>query len=154
MGDLEKTVIAFDSRRTAPMTFRLILAALGGLCTILPAVPALGSPCGDRIAALERRLDEGTARAAAASSGGQAVAAAREGQASQPGTRNEPRMPFQDPAQESHATRQAAEVGGGGTGMAEARAALNQARTLDQQGNAPGCMEAVVEAERRSVSRP
>ena len=103
---------------------------------------------------MHRRLDEGTARAAAASSGGQAVAAAREGQASQPGSRNEPTVPFQDPAREAQATRQAAEAGGGGTGMAEARAALNQARTLDQQGNASGCMEAVAEAERRSAPRP
>jgi hypothetical protein len=136
------------------MASRLLLAAAGALCAALPAVPALASPCGDRIAALERRLDEGTARAAAASSGGQAVAAAREGQASQPGSRNEPTVPFQDPAREAQATRQAAEAGGGGTGMAEARAALNRARTLDQQGNASGCMEAVAEAERRSAPRP
>jgi len=136
------------------MAFRLIPAALGALCAALPALPALASPCGDRIAALERRLDEGTARAAAASSGGQAVAAAREGQAAQPGSRNEPSMPFQDPAREAQATRQAAETGAGGTGMAEARAALNQARTFDQQGNAAGCMEAAGEAERRLAPQP
>jgi hypothetical protein len=125
-------------------------AAFGILA--LAGLPAAASPCGDRIAALERRLDEGTAGAAAASSGGQGVAAAREGQASQPGTRNEPTVPFQNPAREAQATRQTAEQGGGGTGMAEARAALNRARTLDQQGNASGCMEAVTEAEHRSTA--
>jgi hypothetical protein len=135
---------------------RHILSAPAAALCALPSlvVPALATPCGDRVAALERRLDEGTAGAAAAASGGQAVAAAREGQASQPGTRNEPTVPFQDPAREAQATRRAAEEGGGGTGMAEARAALNRARTLDQQGNASGCMEAMTEAERRSASRP
>ena len=97
------------------MTSRILLTAAGALCA-LSAAPTLASPCGDRIVALHRRLDEGTARAAAASSGGQAVAAAREGQASQPGSRNEPTVPFQDPAREAQATRQAAEAGGGGTG--------------------------------------
>jgi hypothetical protein len=135
------------------MTSRILLTAAGALCA-LSAAPTLASPCGDRIVALHRRLDEGTARAAAASSGGQAVAAAREAQASQPGSRNEPTVPFQDPAREAQATRQAAEAGGGGTGMAEDRAALNQARTHDQQGNASGCMEAVAEAEGRSAPRP
>ena len=135
------------------MTSRILLTAAGALCA-LSAAPTLASPCGDRIVALHRRLDEGTARAAAASSGGQAVAPAREGRASQPGSRNEPAVPFQDPAREAQATRQATEAGGGATGMAEARAALNQARTLDQQGNASGCMEAVAEAERRSAPRP
>ena len=44
------------------------------------------------------------------------MAAAREAQASQPGSRNEPTVPFQDPAREAQATRQAAEAGGGGSG--------------------------------------
>jgi len=137
------------------MGSRILLAATGGvLCAVLPGLPAVGSPCGDRIAALERRLDEDTSRAAAASSGGQAVAAAREGQASQPGSRNEPAIPFQHPAREAQATREAAEAGEGGTRLAEARAMLNQARALDQQGNASGCAEAVSEAERRSTPRP
>jgi len=136
------------------MTSYIFLAAAGALWAALTTPPALASPCGDRIAALEQRLREGTARAAASSSGGEGVAAAREAQASQPGSSNEPTMPFQDPLREAQATRQAAEAGGGGIGMAEARAALNQARTLDQQGNASGCMEAVAEAERRSAPRP
>jgi hypothetical protein len=137
------------------MTSRILTRTVSTLCMLTAAAfPAFASPCSDRIAALERRLDEGTAGAAAASSGGQAVAAAREGQASQPGTRNEPTTPFQDPAREAQATRRTAEEGGGGTGMAEARAALNRARTLDQENNASGCMEAVTEAERRSAPRP
>ena len=85
------------------MTSRILLTAAGALCA-LSAAPTLASRCGDRIVALHRRLDEGTARAAAASSGGQAVAAAREAQASQPGSRNEPTVPFQDPAREAQAT--------------------------------------------------
>jgi hypothetical protein len=128
-------------------------AAAGAFCALLAAASASASPCGDRIAALEKRLDEGTAGAAAASSGGQAVAAAREGQASQPGRSGEPAMPFQDPAREAQATRRAAEAGGGGIGMTEARATLNRARVLDGRGDAAACMEAVAEAERQSAPR-
>ena len=135
------------------MTARIPLAMAGAFC-IMAASPALASPCGNRILALERRLDAGTASAAAASSGGQAVAAAREGQAANPGTGGEAATPFQDSSRERQATRQAAEAGGGGGGMAEARATLNRARTLDQEGNEAGCMAALDEAERQSAPRP
>ena len=41
----------------------------------LIAGPALASPCGDAIRALEPRIDEAVSKSAALSSGGQAVAA-------------------------------------------------------------------------------
>ena len=55
----------------------LLPAAAGALC-VLAAAPGWASPCTDQIDALERRLNETATSAASASSGGQAVAAARD----------------------------------------------------------------------------
>ncbi len=125
---------------SAPMTRTTLLAVLA-----MAAGPALGSPCTDRIAEVERRLDERSAAAASTSSGGQGVAAARESQAMQGGAG--PVTPFQGTGAEVEARRSAAEAGGGGDRVMRARAKLNQARTLDAQGGS-ACMEAVAEAER------
>jgi hypothetical protein len=118
----------------------IILA--GGLLAL--AGPALGSPCGDRIAALDRRLDAATTSGVAASSSGQGVAAAREGQA-QTGTG--PTVPFQETGREQDATRRAAQAGGGGS-TAEARAALNRARTAEGRSDEAACMREADEVER------
>jgi hypothetical protein len=129
--------------------FHLIAPAL--LVTgLLASGPVLGSPCGDRIAALEGRIDRATANAVASSSGGQGVAAARQGQADQaaggaaPAT---PPVPFQETGREADATRRAAEAGGGGE-VVQARAALNRARALDTGADAASCLDSVAEAER------
>ncbi|MEZ0171257.1 hypothetical protein [Microvirga sp. TS319] len=50
---------------------------------------------------------------------------------------------------EAQATKRAEEAGAGGDRVMQARATLNQARTLDQQGNARACMDAVAEAKRQ-----
>jgi hypothetical protein len=134
------------------MTSCILLASTAMLGS-LSAGLSFASPCGDRIAALERHIEEGAASAVAGSSGGQAVAAAREARASEPATPNEPPGTFQNPRQEAQATHQAAEAGGGGIGMTEARATLNQARTLDERGDASACLEAVAEAERQAAPR-
>lgn len=115
------------------------------LCGALLAAPALASPCTDRIAEVERRLDERGAAAASTSSGGQGVAAAREAQAMQGGAG--PVIPFQSTGAEAEARRGAAEAGGGGDRVMQARAKLNQARALEAQGGS-ACMDAVAEAER------
>jgi hypothetical protein len=108
------------------------------------AGPALGSPCGDRIAALDRRLDAATTGGVAASSSGQGVAAAREGRAAQPGAG--PAVPFQETGREEDATRRAAQSGGGG--VAEARAALNRARTAEGRSDEAACLREADEVER------
>jgi hypothetical protein len=123
--------------------------ALAGVLLAL-APPALASPCGDRVAALDRRLDAATTSSAAASSSGQGVAAAREGQAAQPGAG--PTVPFQDTGREADATRRVAESGGGGS-VAEARAALNRARTAESRSDEAGCMREADEVE-RLLARP
>lgn len=134
------------------MAPRKLLAAAGALC-VLAAGPAFASPCTDQIGALEARLNETATAAGAASSGGQAVAAAREGQAvqSQDGNRppGAPAVPFQAEGREAQATQRAAEAGGGGDRVMQAKATLNRARTLDAQGDGPACMEAVAEARRQ-----
>lgn len=113
---------------------------------LLPlALPAHASPCGDRIAALDQRLDAATAGGAAASSSGQGVAAAREGRAAQSGAG--PTVPFQETGREEDATRRAAEAGGSGS-AAEARAALNRARTADARSDEAACMREAAEVER------
>jgi hypothetical protein len=109
------------------------------------ASPAFASPCGDRIAALDTRLDTATRSGVAASSAGQGVAAARGGRASQDGAG--PTVPFQETAREEDATRRNTQAGGGGS-VAEARAALNRARTAEGRSDEAACMLEANEVER------
>lgn len=133
---------------------RGLLPTVAGAFCVLAAAPGWASPCTDQIDALERRLNETAASAASASSGGQAVAAAREGQAVEARNENRPvnpppAVPFQAESRETQATQRAADAGGGGDRVMQAKATLNRARTLDGQGNANGCMEALDEARRQ-----
>ena len=135
----------------------VLLAAAGALCALV-AGPASASPCTDQIAGLEARLNDSAETAVSASSGGQGVAAAREGQAMQARDQNrpvgEPAAPFQNEARETQATQRAAAAGGGGDRIMQAKAQLNRARALDQQGNGTGCMEAVAEARKQLGTTP
>ena len=135
------------------MAFRKLLAATAGAFCALAAGPGVASPCTDQIGALEARLNDTATTAAAASSGGQAVAAAREGQAMEARNENRPAgapaVPFQAEGREAQATQRAAEAGGGGDRVMQAKATLNRARSFDAQGNSQGCMEAVEEAKRQ-----
>lgn len=134
------------------MAFRKLLAAAGAFCA-LAAGPASASPCTDQIGALEARLNETATTAGAASSGGQAVAAAREGQAVEARNENRPAgtpaVPFQAEGREAQATQRATEAGGGGDRVVQAKATLNRAKSLDAQGDGAACMEAVAEARRQ-----
>ncbi len=134
--------------------FRKLLATAGALSALAAAGPAFASPCTDQIDALERRLNDTAGTAAAASSGGQGVAAAREAQAMEARDQNRPvspppAVPFQSEGREAQATQRAAEAGGGGDRVMQAKATLNRARSFDAQGNGQGCMEAVEEARRQ-----
>ena len=133
-----------------------LLAAAGAFCAFLAAVGpgASASPCTDQIGALEARLNETGSAAAAASSGGQGVAAAREAQAMEARNENRPvepppAVPFQSERREAQATQRAAEAGAGGDRVMQAKATLNRARSFDAQGNAQACMEVVAEARRQ-----
>ena len=129
--------------------------AAGALCLLASAAgPGFASPCTDQVDALERRLNETAATAAAAQSGGQGVAAARGAQAMEARDENRPvgphpAVPFQSEGQEAQATQRAAEAGGAGDRVMQAKATLNRARSFDAQGNAQGCTEAVEEARKQ-----
>ncbi len=114
------------------------------------AGPAAAGPCMDRITALEGRLDKEAEVAISTSSGGQGVAGAREGQAME-GTGGspaaDPAVPYQREGKEAQAVGQAAAAGEGGDKVMQAKAALNRARALDQQGDAQGCEQQVAQAE-------
>ena len=60
-----------------------------------------------------------------------------------------PAVPFQSEGRETQATQRAAEAGGGGDRVMQAKATLNRARSFDAQGNAQGCMEAVEQAKKQ-----
>ena len=127
-------------------------AALTLLGLAMLAGPALASPCTDQIAALERQVSGAGAEAAAASSGGQGVAAARESQALQPPPANQPAPPsgpFQAAPREAQATQRAAEAGAGGDGVVQARARLNEARERAGRGDEAGCLAGLAEARRQ-----
>ncbi len=111
------------------------------------AGPALATPCGDRIAALDRRLDAATTGGVAASSSGQGVAAAREGRAQSGAGAT---VPFQETGRVADATRRAAQSGGGGD-VAQARAALNRARTAEGRSDEAACLREADEVERLLV---
>jgi hypothetical protein len=133
------------------MSSRLI--AVGALYAVL-AGSALASPCTDRINALEPRVNDAAETAVSASSGGEGVAGARQGQAMQARDQGAPVAehtvpPFQNEAREAQTTRQAAQVGGGGDRVMQARASLNQARTLDGRGDSAACLDMVTQAERQ-----
>jgi hypothetical protein len=128
----------------------MTLAAAVGF---LAASPSLASPCSEQIAALEARLDEEAKAAISASSAGESVAGAREGQAVHAENRDvpvgAPAVPYQDAEEEAEVVQRAEEAGGAGDRIMHARATLNEAKTLDQEGNVSGCEEALAEAQRR-----
>ncbi len=135
------------------MSFHLTPAASTVMFLLLSGV-SLASPCTERINALEARVNEAAKSSAAVSSGGQGVAAARESQAMQARNQGEPISPptvppFQNQAREAQATRQAADAGGGGDRVMQARAGLNEARTLDGRGDSAACLELIAQAERQ-----
>ena len=135
-----------------------LLTAAGALGILAAAGPVFASPCTDQIDALERRLNETGAAAAAVSSGGQGVAAAREAQAMEARDNNQPAgapaVPFQAESREAQATQRATEAGGGGDRVMQAKATLNRARTLDARGDGQACLEAVAEAKRQLDAMP
>ena len=116
--------------------------------TVALAGPVLASPCTDQIDAFEKQLADTARAAVATSSGGQAVAAARESQAIQPGGAT---PPFQSPQREAQATQQAAEAGGGGDRVMQAKSSLAQARVMAAQGNDAGCLNTLGRARQQAA---
>jgi hypothetical protein len=126
---------------------RLAYAFAAGALVVASAHPALGSPCGDRIAALEPKVDEAVSSSQSLSSGGQGVAASREGQAMQ-AARGEKPPPVQALPEHGVGATAAAKPLAGGDRAVTARAALNRARALDRDGDQAGCLAAVEQVQR------
>ena len=131
-----------------------LMPASGAALYLLLAGSSLASPCADRLNSLEARVNEMAEATASVSSGGQGVAAARESQAMQARNEGEPIAPatvppFQNEAREAQTTRQAAAAGGGGDRVMQARAKLNEARTLDGRRAGAACLDLVTQAERQ-----
>jgi hypothetical protein len=124
------------------------LLTASALATLL-SIPALASPCEDQIRALEARIDDASSKAAALSGGGEGVAASRQAQAMQADAqRQAPGGAVQKlPEHDVKATSAVTPLAGGDRPM-KAKAALDRARTLDREGNAAGCSEALAEARR------
>ncbi|NDV89415.1 hypothetical protein GTW51_22455 [Aurantimonas aggregata] len=111
---------------------------------ILLAGPAQAYQCAERIDDLERLLDAAASQAISASSGGQAVAGAREAQAmAESDEASEDPVPFQDEPEETEAVEEAEAAGDGGEEVIEARTALQGARELAKSGDEDACLKAV-----------
>ncbi|MBB4004639.1 hypothetical protein [Aurantimonas endophytica] len=111
---------------------------------LLLAGPAHAYTCAERIADLERLLDVAASQAISASSGGQAVAGAREAQAmAESDEGDEAPVPFQDEADETAAIEETDAAGDGGEELIEARTALQGARDLAESGDEDACVKAV-----------
>jgi hypothetical protein len=111
---------------------------VAALAASLLAGPALAHDCTGRID------DTAAEQAISASSGGQAVAGAREAQAIEDTERSDV-VPVQETEEEVEAVEDADEAGNGGEKVIEARAALQQARELAEEGDDAACAEAVDE---------
>lgn len=122
-------------------SIQLLTAAAAAL---LIAGPAHAYQCADRIGDFERLLDVAASQAISASSGGQAVAGAREAQAmAESDESEEDPVPFQEELEASAAVEEAEDAGDGGEELIEARTALQDARDLAESGDEDACLQAV-----------
>ncbi len=106
--------------------------------------PAFAHDCAGRIDDFERVLDMAAEEAISASSGGQAVAGAREAQAMEENgeTEDDP-VPFQEEPEAEEAVEEADDAGDGGGEIVAARTELQEARDLAESGDEDACLEAV-----------
>lgn len=106
---------------------------------------AFAHDCMGRIGEIEQLLDTVSEEAISASSGGQAVAGARQAQAIE-GTGEgleEPALQVQEEPEEAIAVERSEEAGRGGERVIEARAALQEAREKAEGGDEQACLKAL-----------
>jgi hypothetical protein len=126
--------------RSALILAPVLLACLGG------ALPALGSPCSDRIAELSGRVRTEARESIAASTGSKAIAARRESEGE---TGSAPA-----PDRREATPMQSAQAGAGGDRAQQAQVALDEARTADAKGDAAGCEAALARATKQIEGAP
>lgn len=126
------------------MTLRkALLSAIAA--TAFLATPALAHDCNERIEQIDRLLEEAAEAAISTSSGGQAVAGAREAQAMETDAAEETEdpVPFQEEPEEEEAVEEADEAGEGGDRVMQAMVALDEARAQADAGDEEACEAAV-----------
>ena len=123
---------------------RITIAAATAAAALL-AGAASAHDCQARIGEIEALLDTVSERAISASSGGQAVAGARQAQAVEGEDEGleEPAVPVQEAPEEAIALEAAEEAGRGGERVIKARAALQEARETAEGGDEEACLKAL-----------
>lgn len=122
-----------------------IKIASAAMAVALFSGAASAHDCRARIGEIERLLDAVSEEAISTSSGGQAVAGARQAQAIEGGDGGleEPAIQVQEEPGEAIAVEQAEEAGRGGERVIEARAALQEARAMAEDGDEQACFKAL-----------
>ncbi|MFN4098335.1 MAG: hypothetical protein ACK4GT_01025 [Pararhodobacter sp.] len=120
--------------------------------TATPTAPT-AQDCSAWLDEIGEILNEGAEASMSSSSGGQAVAAARESQAREEGAHEDGEettdpVPVQDPAREAEAVEDAELAGGGGDRIMQAIARLEAARADLGDGQPGACEEAVTDIVR------
>lgn len=118
------------------------------LTLILTAVPALASPCGDRIDSMSKRVQSEVSQSISANTSGQGNAAKRGGEGL---TGTEGQRANESP---QAPPEKAAQAGQGADAAQQAKVALEEARTADQKGDAKGCEAALTRAEQQMKKAP
>lgn len=122
------------------------VAAVAGVVLLWSAASVLAA-CSDDIASLETKLEALGRQAGAASSSGQADAAARGGKAEEARKTDTPVSALaKPPTPENEKATQSAAAAGGGGGVMTAKATLNDAKIADGKHDEAGCSAAVAKA--------
>jgi hypothetical protein len=135
---------------------RAVFSTAGLLC-VLAAEPAIAAACEDDITALDAHIKDIAAIAISTSTASKEAAGRREAMAEEAKKRGVPPTALpggpEPGTSEATAVEQAARAGGGGTGVMEAKAALNRARDLARKGDEAGCLRALADAK-RALDKP
>ena len=110
------------------------------------ASPALATPCGDQVAAMDKQVMKEAREAISASTGGKYTASSREAQGI---TSPEGKPPV------SEAPPVVSTQAGKGADMAQqAKVSVEAARTADNKGDVPGCESAIARAKQQLGAAP
>ncbi|MGV7029619.1 hypothetical protein [Methylobacterium symbioticum] len=133
-----------------------VCLAAGSFC-FLAVGPVVAAGCVDDVTALDNHIKDMAKTAISTSTASKEAAGRREAMAEEAKKRGVPPAALpggpEPGTSEATAVEQAAQAGGGGTGVMEAKAALNHARELANKGDDAGCVGALAEAK-RALDKP
>ncbi len=129
---------------------KMTMPIAASLFALFAAAPAWAS-CDDELATLDTKVQAQATKAVATSGGGEGVAAKRNSEAMASRDSAAPVTSGQagpaGGAKETQATTQAAQAGGSGDRVMQAKASINEARVAKGKGDEAGCMAAVTKAK-------